>query len=129
MSDAPAPLRLTGVTPLDPQDPLPEGKWFWRRLIVFVSVAFTYWLLWRVVRRIEPPDLPGVAANLMLVIGVLLVLYLVAPSATQLAELLATLKLRLRGPRTDGARPPDCDDTPDAPARPGGRRPPWERDR
>lgn len=121
------PLRLTA--PIDPQDPLPEARWFWRRLIVFLSTAATYGLLWVAVLRILPPDMPGVAANLMLLIGVLLVLYLVAPSATQLAELLATLKLRLRGPRRDGAQPPDCEpDTPPHRDRPD-QRPPWERGR
>lgn len=107
MSD---PLRLTGVTPLDPQDPLPEGKWFWRRLIVFLSVALLFAGLAWCLARLPAGDLLAFSRGLMALLALVLVLYLIAPSATQLAELLAALKLRLRGPRTDDARPPDCDD-------------------
>lgn len=94
---------------IDPQDPLPEGKWFWRRLIVFATVAASYWLLWSLTPRVPAADVRTVMRDLMILIGVLLLFYLVAPSANQITELLATLKLRLRGPRRDGAEAPDCD--------------------
>lgn len=112
---------------VDPQDPLPESKWFWRRLIVFLSVATAYGLLFLVVRSALAEDMAQIARELMILLGVILLFYLVAPSANQIAELLATLKLRLRGPRRDDARPPDCD--PPEPTQSDEHTPPWERRR
>lgn len=111
---------------LDPQDPLPESRWFWRRLIVWFCTIVTYAFLGWTVWRAHQNDMPGIAANLMLLLGVLLTFYLIAPSANQLAELLATLKLRIRGPRSDGAQPPDCDDD-DRPRQPQRRPQPAPR--
>jgi len=127
MSDEP--LRLTGAEPLDPQDPLPEASWGWRRFIVCAVIAAVYVLLWRLVAKVPAEDLLTLCNNLLQLIGVVLVLYLVAPSANQFVELLATLKLRLRGPRRDGARPPDCepDDPPARPRRPLPPLPPMPR--
>lgn len=115
------------MTPgMDPQDPLPESKWFWRRLIVFLSVAAAYALLFLVVRSALAEDMAQIARELMILLGVILLFYLVAPSANQIAELLATLKLRLRGPRLDDARSPDCD-PPETDHRSDEHTPPWER--
>ncbi len=123
------------ITPpgVDPQDPLPEGRWLWRRLIVFASVAAAYGLLFLAVRRALPEDMAGIARDLMILLGVILLFYLVAPSANQIAELLATLKLRLRGPRRDDAqvtesRTADCD-PPEPDHRSDEHTPPWERRR
>lgn len=74
---------------------LAEGRWLWRRLYVFAA-SFGLWvLLGLVVRRTASSDLPRVAEGLMGLLGLLLVLYLVAPTAQQLVELLANLRLRL----------------------------------
>lgn len=82
---------MTEPTP----QPLAEARWLWRRLYVFVA-SFALWrLLSAVVQRTEPSALPAVASGLMSVLALTLVLYLVAPTAQQLVELLANLRLRL----------------------------------
>ena len=85
-------------------DPLPavvappalaEGRWLWRRLYVFATSLVLWSLLTLAVSRTPPAHLPHVADGLMGLLGLVLVLYLVAPTAQQLVELLANLKLRL----------------------------------
>lgn len=74
---------------------LAEARWLWRRLYVFAA-SFALWrLLSAVVQRTEPSALPAVASGLMSLLALTLVLYLVAPTAQQLVELLANLRLRL----------------------------------
>ena len=74
---------------------LAEGRWLWRRLYVFVASAGLWLLLARAVGRTAPADLPRVADGLMGLIALMLVLYLVAPTAQQMIALLANLRLRL----------------------------------
>lgn len=80
---------------------LAEGRWFWRRLYVFVSSGVVWSLLAGAVARTQPGDLPAVARGLMALLGLMLVLYLAAPTAQQMVELLASLRLRLAA----GGRP------------------------
>jgi len=80
-----------------PPAPLAEAKWLWRRLYVFAA-SFALWRsLSAVVDRTEPAGLPDVASGLMSLLALMLVLYLVAPTAQQLVALLADLRLRLGG--------------------------------
>lgn len=74
---------------------LAEGRWLWRRLYVFVASAGLWLLLARAVGRTAPADLPRVADGLMGLIALMLVLYLVAPTAQQMIATLANLRLRL----------------------------------
>ncbi|MFC5388424.1 hypothetical protein U0030_10315 [Brevundimonas bullata] len=74
---------------------LAEGRWLWRRLYVFVASAGLWWLLARAVGRTAPADLPRVADGLIGLIALMLVLYLVAPTAQQMIAMLANLRLRL----------------------------------
>ena len=74
---------------------LAEGRWLWRRLYVFAASAGLWWLLARAVGRTAPADLPRVAEGLMGLLALMLVLYLVAPSAQQMIAVLANLRLRL----------------------------------
>jgi len=74
---------------------LAEGRWLWRRLYVFVASAALWLLLARAVGRTAPADLPRVADGLMGLIALMLVLYLVAPTAQQMIAMLANLRLRL----------------------------------
>ena len=132
---------LRGRTPFanpDPQDPLPEASWFWRRLLVFGLAVGLYRLIGFAVTHAHQNDLPGMAAHLMILLGVILVLYLIAPSANQLAELLASLKFQLRGPPaaapTRPAQPPAPPPVPEPEPVPPptsspdpSTLPPWER--
>ncbi len=77
--------------------PLAEGRWLWRRLYVFAASLALWRLLAAVVDRTDPTQLPRVASGLMALLALILVLYLVAPSAQQLVALLANLRLRLAG--------------------------------
>lgn len=78
-----------------PAAPLAEGRWLWRRIYVF-GVSFGLWvLLAAAVRSASPEGLVPLARGLMGLQALLLVLYLVAPTAQQLIELLANLRLRL----------------------------------
>ncbi|WP_313102256.1 hypothetical protein [Brevundimonas sp.] len=74
---------------------LAEGRWLWRRLYIFIGSAALWWLLARAVGRTAPADLPRVADGLMGLIALILVLYLVAPTAQQMVAMLANLRLRL----------------------------------
>jgi len=74
---------------------LAEGRWLWRRLYVFVASAALWLLLARAVGRTVPADLPRVADGLMSLIALMLVLYLVAPTAQQMIAMLANMRLRL----------------------------------
>lgn len=75
--------------------PLPEGRWLWRRLYVFASSALLWGLLAFAVARTAPDSMPAVAHGLMSLLALVLVLYLVAPSAQQIVSILADLRLRL----------------------------------
>ena len=71
---------------------LAEGRWLWRRLYVFAVTAGLWALVALSVERAETRDLPRLAEAMMRLIGLILVLYLVAPSAQQMIVLLAQLK-------------------------------------
>ncbi len=90
------------MTRPDPASPnpglrgLPEAQWLWRRLIVWAASAGLYGLLAWVVARAPAASMAMIAMGLMKLLGLVLVLYLVAPSAQQLVELVAAARLRLR---------------------------------
>ena len=77
--------------------PLAEARWLWRRLYVFALTLALWRLLSAAIDRTEPAALPAVASALMSLLALTLVLYLVAPTAQQLASLMANLRLRLEG--------------------------------
>lgn len=78
---------------------LPEGQWLWRRLYVFGLSGAVWLLLLTVARRVPPEAALALAQGLMNLLGLILVLYLVAPTAQQLVELAAAVRLRLGGGR------------------------------
>lgn len=78
-----------------PPAPLAEGRWLWRRIYVF-SVSLGLWgLLAGIIRTATPETLPHLSDGLMGLLALLLILYLVAPTAEQLLELLADMQPRL----------------------------------
>lgn len=87
MSDREAPPLL------EPR--LAEGRWLWRRLYVFATSAGLWSLVAIGLDRAPIEAIAGLTRDLMGLLALVLVLYLVAPSAQQLLELVATLKLRL----------------------------------
>ena len=81
---------------------LAEGRWLWRRLYVFVASAGLWALLARTVETAPPEAVLALARGLMGLLGLVVTLYLVAPTAQQLVELTANLRLRLETGRGAG---------------------------
>ncbi|GAW40389.1 hypothetical protein SH203_00787 [Brevundimonas sp. SH203] len=81
------------------QKPLAEGRWLFRRLYAFAVSAGLWVLLMQVVGRMPPTMLPRTADGLMGLLALILVLYLVAPTAQQLIALSASARLRMPGGR------------------------------
>ena len=79
--------------------PLAEGRWLYRRLYAFLISGGLWALLMRAVGRTRSESLPQVADGLMGLLALILVLYLVAPTAQQLVTLIANARLRLGGGR------------------------------
>lgn len=86
----------------DPQDPLPESNWLWRRLLVFLVLAFIGWQQLMVGNRIArwgDAGAHGDAIDALLTmtrwhigtLAIVLVLYLIAPSAEQFAKIVQTV--------------------------------------
>lgn len=79
--------------------PLAEGRWLFRRLYAFAVSAGLWVLLMRTVGRMPAETLPRITDGLMGLLALILVLYLVAPTAQQLITLIATARLRISGGR------------------------------
>ncbi len=77
--------------------PLAEGRWLWRRLFVFATSGAAWLLLDRLIAITPPAAAPRLAQALMVLLALILVLYLVAPTAQQLITTLAVLRPRLGG--------------------------------
>jgi hypothetical protein len=76
---------------------LAEGRWLWRRLYVFATSGAAWLLLDRLIAGVPPEAAPRLAQGLMALLALVLVLYLVAPSAQQLIATLAVLRPRIGG--------------------------------
>jgi hypothetical protein len=76
---------------------LAEGRWLWRRLYVFATSGAAWLLLDRLIALTPPEAAPRLAQGLMILLALVLVLYLVAPTAQQLIATLAVLRPRLDG--------------------------------
>jgi len=66
---------------------LAEGRWFWRRMYVYLATLLLWVLLREVVQRAPPEQLRYLADGLMGLVALLGLLYLVAPSAQQVVNL------------------------------------------
>lgn len=73
---------------------LAEGRWLWRRLYVFATSAAAWLLLDRLFAVLPPEAAARLAQSLMAFLALVLVLYLVAPTAQQLIATLAVLRHR-----------------------------------
>ncbi len=76
----------------DAPSSLAEGRWLWRRLYVFATSGGAWLLLDRLIAVVPPEAAPRLAHALMALLGLILVLYLVAPTAQQLIASLALLR-------------------------------------
>ena len=76
---------------------LAEGRWLWRRLFVFMTSLILWALIHRALDRVSVEALPPLVDRLLMLIALISLLYLVAPTAQQLV----TLAVRFR----PGGRP------------------------
>ena len=83
----------------DPQDPLPEPSFKWRRLMAFAVVAACLALVWRLTYLIPAGDVLALAQAILCFAALMLLLWAGGASAADISGILANLKLRLRGPR------------------------------
>lgn len=88
----------------DPQDPLPEAKFVYRRIMAFAVVASCLALVWRLTYLIPVNDALGAIHAVLMFAALMLLLWAGGASAADISGILANLKLRLRGPRP--AEPP-----------------------
>lgn len=77
--------------------PLAEGRWLWRRLYVFATSGAAWLLLDRLIAAAPPEAAQLLAQALMALLALIMVLYLVAPTAQQLIATLAALRPRFGG--------------------------------
>jgi Mn2+/Fe2+ NRAMP family transporter len=86
------------TVPAKPVAPLlAEGRWLWRRLYVFATSAVAWLLLDRLIAGVPPEAALWLAQSLMSLLALVLVIYLVAPTAQQLISTLAVLRPRIGG--------------------------------
>lgn len=87
----------------DLQDPLPEGQWLFRRIFTWTLTVALLALLGFVIARLPASDLQPVALWLVGLIALVVTFYLLAPSAPELARILAEIpRLRLGRPNPPG---------------------------
>ena len=89
------------MTP-DPQDPLPESRWLYRRLYTWSLTIAAIALLWWLVRRMPAEDLQLVALWIIGLLALVVTYYLLAPSAAELARIFAEIRGRLSFTRPRG---------------------------
>lgn len=91
----------------DPQDPLPEANWLWRRVFIFAVTSAVLYLVYGSVDRlgavaVVKPEI-GIAAFVSIVkllvftINVMALFYMVAPSAEQITKMIKTASLLKSG--------------------------------
>jgi hypothetical protein len=76
---------------------LAEGRWLWRRLYVFATSGAAWLILDRLITLIPATAAPRLAQALMALLALIMVLYLVAPTAQQLIATLTVLRPRIGG--------------------------------
>jgi len=114
MSDDKPQVRILS----DPQDPLPEANWFWRRVFTFVALLLAFSIaiglavavnriVGNVVGRIDTMSADSVAAItvkalsvieqmfklMFFVVLVVVTYYMIAPSAEQITKMIQTARL------------------------------------
>jgi hypothetical protein len=105
MSNGPAATAAPPQTVVaDPQDPLPESNWFWRRVFVGVICGTILALVWFYTDALAEvakgrsdasnnavDALESLLKLALYLLGLVIMLYLIAPSAEQAGKWLATI--------------------------------------
>lgn len=119
---------------VDAQDPLPESNFFWRRLFSFVFMAVLLAFIWFFVDTIGDvarlrsetaiAGLVSIVKWLVVLLGMALMFYMLAPSAEQLARIIQTAKSWRSGVPITGTPPLTNMPSPPAPPAPAAVIPP-----
>ena len=86
----------------EPQDPLPEGQWLFRRIFTWTLTVALLALLGWIIARMPADALQPIALWLIGLIALVVTYYLLAPSAAELARIFAELRIRLPFNRSSG---------------------------
>lgn len=89
----------------DPQDPLPEPKWLFRRLFTYLFVVVWTVLVGCISLRVPADDLQLIVLWLIGAVMLVTTYYLLAPSAEQLAQIFAAIRLRIGAPARAPSKP------------------------
>lgn len=103
---------MSETTDLDPQDPLPESGWTWRRLFVFLSSAILLYIVWENLNEIGSVAKASAAGSETAIAGQVTItkyalaafalnqlFYLVAPSAEQITRIVQAARAMRSGVR------------------------------
>lgn len=86
---------------VDVQDPLPETSWLWRRIYVFtfsmISVAFIMYALQSLYQMNQAEAVYRIARYMIGVHAMLILFYMVAPSAEQIVKLIQASRIIMSG--------------------------------
>lgn len=84
-----------GSVIIDPQDPLPEGRWIYRRIFIWAIVmASCAGIGWIIYQTDDPATLGNIAKLLVGLIALLSTYYLIAPSAEHIVRLVQGAAVR-----------------------------------
>lgn len=75
---------------------LAEGRWLWRRLYVFLTSGAAWLFLDRLIVAAPAESAPDLARALLALLALVLIIYLVAPTAQQLLNGLALWRGRAK---------------------------------
>lgn len=81
---------------VDVQDPLPEPSWLWRRIYTFVLSLLSLGFVWYGAEAMfilkRPDELFAITRYMIGILAVLILFYMVAPSAEQITKMIQASK-------------------------------------
>lgn len=108
-----------GVT-IDPQNPLPESSWFWRRVITIAITIASGAALWHVLEALHDlgsaDGLLELGKWILCFCGLVLTYYFVGPSAAELTNMIQTASIMKRSIGLATTTAQNNPDRPDFPA-------------
>ena len=91
----------TPIPPIDDQDPLPEQNWFWRRSYVFALSLISLGFVWYGIEALwdlrEARAIYDITKYMIGILAMLILFYMVAPSAEQIVKLIQAAKVLRAG--------------------------------
>lgn len=82
-----APDTMTAADYAEPLKGLPAGVWTFRRVFVFALTLIAMALVWRIIELAPPAYLAAIAKWLIGLVGLLVVVYTIGPTAEHIVRL------------------------------------------